>query len=50
MNEIPEKLRSLAGRLSEWRASRKRGTRIPEELWSEAVNNDSYRYRQETRW
>jgi hypothetical protein len=35
--ETPEEVSVLGKRLAEWRAGRRRGQRIPEELWAEAA-------------
>jgi len=35
---VPEEILSLRTRLDEWRKSHPRRSRLPEELWSEAVN------------
>lgn len=35
--EVPPRLARAAAKLDRWRRTRKRGTRIPEALWAEAV-------------
>ena len=35
--EVPEELRRMRVELDEWRSQRRRGKRIPEELWNEAA-------------
>jgi hypothetical protein len=36
--ELPDRVKEVAARIERWRRKRQKGSRMPEELWSEAVS------------